>query len=85
MAKTTIEVQSGMADIDRTELKDIDDLMPAMDETVSDKISDFVDKSNHQPYAHTNEGYVVVVKMAGEVDATDAITEYLRKRTELMY
>ena len=31
------------------------------------------------------EGYVVVVEMTGEMDATDAISDYLRKRTELMY
>ena len=32
-----------------------------------------------------NEGYVVVVEMTGEIDTTDAISDYLRKRTELMY
>ena len=32
-----------------------------------------------------NEGYVVVVQMTGEMDATDALSDYLRKRTELMY
>ena len=26
-----------------------------------------------------NEGYVVVVEMTGEMDATDAISDYLRK------
>jgi hypothetical protein len=44
-----------------------------------------LEKSGNQPYAHTNEGYIVVVKMTGDVDATDALSDYLRKRTELMY
>ena len=55
------------------QLKDIEDLIPNLD------------KSGDQPYAHMNEGYVVVVEMTGEMDATDAISDYLRKRTELMY
>ena len=45
----------------------------------------FLDKSGDQPYAHMNEGYAVVVQMTGEMDATDALSDYLRKRTELMY
>lgn len=69
----------------REELKDIEALSPDMGEKISDKVKSFLDKSGNQPYAHTNEGYVVVVKMTGEVDATDAISDYLRKRTELMY
>ena len=34
------------------------------------------------PYVHTNEGYVVAVTMTGEIDATEAICDYSRKRTE---
>ena len=63
------------------QLNDIEDLIPDMDKAISEK----VDKSGDQPYAHMNEGYVVVVEMTGEMDATDAISDYLRKRTELMY
>ena len=56
-----------------------------MSQDISDKICEFVKKSGNEPYVHVNEGYVVVVKMTGEVDATDALMDYLRKRTELMY
>ena len=66
-------------------LKDIEDLIPDMDKAISEKVETFLDKSGDQPYAHMNEGYVVVVEMTGEMDATDAISDYLRKRTELMY
>ena len=67
------------------QLKDIEDLIPDMDKAISEKVETFLDKSGDQPYAHMNEGYVVVVEMTGEMDATDAISDYLRKRTELMY
>ena len=66
-------------------LKAIDELYPIMSQDISDKICEFVKKSSNKPYVHVNEGYVVVVKMTGEVDATDALMDYLRKRTELMY
>lgn len=56
-----------------------------MSQGISDKICEFVKKSGNEPYVHVNEGYVVVVKMTGEMDATDALMDYLRKRTELMY
>lgn len=56
-----------------------------IDKAISEKVETFLDKSGDQPYAHMNEGYVVVVEMTGEMDATDAISDYLRKRTELMY
>jgi len=67
--------------VDLEQLKDIEDLIPDMDKAISEKVETFLDKS----YAHMNEGYVVVVEMTGEMDATDAISDYLRKRTELMY
>ena len=67
------------------QLKDIEDLIPNIDKAISEKVETFLDKSGDQPYAHMNEGYVVVVEMTGEMDATDAISDYLRKRTELMY
>ena len=66
-------------------LKDIEELTPDMDRTISEKMQTFLEKSGDQPYAHMNEGYVVVVQMTGEMDATDALSDYLRKRTELMY
>ena len=69
--------------VDLEQLKDIEDLI--MDKAISEKVETFLDKSGDQPYAHMNEGYVVVVEMTGEMDATDAISDYLRKRTELMY
>ena len=65
-------------------LKDIEELTPDMDRTISEKVEQFLDKSGDQPYAHMNEGYVVVVQMTGELDATDALSDYLRKRTELI-
>lgn len=71
--------------VDLEQLKDIDKLTPDIDRTISEKVETFLDKSGDQPYAHMNEGYVVVVQMTGEMDATDALNDYLRKRTELMY
>ena len=56
-----------------------------MDQQISKKVASFLSQSGNQPYAHINEGYVVVVKMNGEADATDVISDYLKKRTELMY
>lgn len=66
-------------------LKDIEELTPDMEKAISEKMEVFLEKSGSQPYAHVNEGYVVVVQMTGEMDATDALSDYLRKRTELMY
>lgn len=71
--------------VDLEQLKDIDELTPDIDRTISEKVEVFLDKSGDQPYAHMNEGYAVVVQMTGEMDATDALSDYLRKRTELMY
>lgn len=71
--------------IDLEQLKDIDELTPDIDRTISEKVETFLDKSGGLPYDHMNEGYVVVVQMTGEMDATDALSDYLRKRTELMY
>ena len=71
--------------VDLEQLKDIDELTPDIDRTISEKVEAFLDKSGDQPYVHMNEGYVVVVQMTGEMDATDALSDYLRKRTELMY
>ena len=71
--------------VDLEQLKNIEDLIPDIGKTISEKVETFLDKSGDQPYAHMNEGYVMVVKMTGEMDATDAIRDYLRKRMELMY
>ena len=67
------------------QLEDIEDLIPDMDKAISEKVETFFFFFFDQPYAHMNEGYVVIVEMTGEMDATDAISDYLRKRTELMY
>lgn len=71
-------------DADTEPLKNLDDFIPDMDKAISEKVERFLDKSGNQPYAHINEGYVVVVKMTGEMDATDAFSDYLRKKTELI-
>lgn len=71
--------------VDLEHLKNIEDLIPDMDKAISEKVEIFLDKSGGQPYTHMNEGYVVVVHMTGEVDATEALSVYLRKKTELMY
>ena len=70
--------------VDLEQLKDIEELTPGMDRTISEKVETFLDKSGDQPYAHMNEGYVVVVQMTRELEATDALSDYLRKRTELI-
>ena len=70
--------------VDLEQLKDIEELTSDMDRTISEKVETFLDKSGDQPYAHMNEGYVVVVQMTGELEATDALSDYLRKRTELI-
>ncbi len=70
--------------VDLEQLKDIEELTQDMDRTISEKVETFLDKSCNQPYAHLNEGYVVVVQMTGELEATDALSDYLRKRTELI-
>ena len=49
------------------QLKDIEDLIPDMDKAISEKVETFLDKSGDQPYAHMNEGYVVIVEMTGEI------------------
>lgn len=69
--------------IKREELSDIDDLMLDMKKPIQEKVEEFLKKSNNQPYAHLNEGYVVVVKMNNEIDATDALINYLKKRIEM--
>ena len=84
MANQTTE-SSEQKQFNQENLKDIDTLFPNAEDKISDKVNLFLDKSENQPYAHTNEGYVVIVKMTGAVDATDAISEYLRKKTELIY
>ena len=77
--------RNDLEQINREELKDIETLSPRMDQQILKKVASFLSQSGNQPYAHINEGYVVVVKMNGEEDATDVISDYLKKRTELMY
>lgn len=67
-------------EFNREKLKDIDDLMPDVKKTIQEKVEEFLEKSDNQPYAHLNEGYMVVVKMNNEIDATDALISYLKKR-----
>ena len=53
--------------------------------TIQEKVEEFLEKSDNQPYAHLNEGYMVVVKMNNEIDATDALISYLKKRIEMVH
>lgn len=69
----------------RDQLKDINILSPRIDQRISDKVDSFMEQSGNQPYAHMNEGYIVVVKFKGEAEATDLIIDYIKKKTELMY
>lgn len=59
--------------VDLEQLKDIEDLIPDMDKAISEKVETFLDKSGDQPYAHMNEGYVVVVEMTGEMDKMESV------------
>ncbi len=70
-------------EINREELKDIEDLAVDSKKPIHEKLEELVEKSNNQPYAHLNEGYVVVAKMDNEIDATDALVRYLKKRIEI--
>ena len=72
-------------EFNRENLKDIDDLMPDVKKTIQEKVEEFLEKSDNQPYAHLNEGYMVVVKMNNEIDATDALISYLKKRIEMVH
>lgn len=85
MKNSAAEPLSDIMELRPEELPDIDDLAPDMKKPLDEKVKVFMDKSQHQPFAHVNEGYVVVVKTTGELEATDAIHNYLRKRTELLY
>ena len=66
-------------------LKEIAELFSDTKKTITEKVGAFVEKSGVSPYSHMNEGYVVIVRLTGEIDATEAILDYLRKRTELIY
>ena len=72
-------------DVDKKSLSDIAALEPKTEMKLQEKVEEFIINSGSQPYVHRNEGYTVVVKMSGEIDATDAICDYLRKRVELRY
>lgn len=70
--------------VDRTQLKDIEELIPDdITKPVAEKVETFLKKSGNNPYVHMNEGYMVVVRMNGEIDATEALCEYIRKRIEM--
>ena len=71
--------------VDLEQLKKIEELLPDTQKIIAEKVGAFVEKSGASPYAHMNEGYTVIVRMTGEIDATEAILDYLRKRTELIY
>ena len=71
--------------VDFEQLKKIEELLPDTQKIIAEKVGAFVEKSGVSPYAHMNEGYVVIVRLTGEIDATEAILDYLRKRTELIY
>ena len=71
--------------VDLEQLKKIEELLPDTQKIIAEKVGAFVEKSGVFPYAHMNEGYVVIVRLTGEIDVTEAILDYLRKRTELIY
>lgn len=79
------EQECNINELRSEDLSDINDLIPDMKHPLEEKVKVFMDKAKQQPFAHVNEGYVVVVKTTGELTATDAIHDYLRKRTELLY
>ncbi|MCI7813360.1 MAG: hypothetical protein SO016_02915 [Lachnospiraceae bacterium] len=86
MAKQVMQdSRNDLEQMNRDELKDIEILCPRMDQEISEKAAFLLRQSENQPYVHINEGYVVLVKMNGEADATDVISAYLKKRMELMY
>lgn len=64
-------------------LKNIEELTPDMCRIILEKVETFLKQSGGQPYVHMNEGYVVMVQMTGEMDATDVLNDYLRKRIEI--
>lgn len=51
-----------------------------MENQTAEKGSVLPDQSENQAYTQRKEGYVVEVRMTGEVDAADAVRAYLRKR-----
>ena len=71
-------------EFDRGQLKDIDEIVPDMKKTIQEKVEEFCEKSGSQPYAHLNEGYIVVAKMNNDIDATDALVSYLKNRIEMV-
>lgn len=85
MRNFVTEPTGDIMELSQEGLTDIDDLIPDMKKPVHEKVKIFMDKSQNQPFAHVNEGYVVVVKTTGELEATDAIHSYLKKRTELLF
>ena len=75
-------------EFNREKLKDIDEVAYVRFASVYRQFQDiqtFMDELNTQPYAHLNEGYMVVVKMNNEIDATDALISYLKKRIEMVH
>ena len=64
--------------VDLEQLKDIEELTRIWTERFLKRWKHFWIKSGDQPYAHMNEGYVVVVQMTGELEATDALSDYLK-------
>lgn len=83
--KTEKNLDTPFTEIRMEELRDVDELFPDVQQDISDKVGVFIDKSGNQPYTHINQGYVVKIMMTGEVDATDAFSNYLRKKTELFF
>ena len=71
--------------VDLEQLKKIEELLPDTQKIIAEKVGAFVEKSGVSPYVHMNEGYAVIVRLTGEIDATEAILDYLRKRTKLIY
>lgn len=79
-----IKKENDNFNIDRTQLKDIEELTPDdITKPVAEKVENFLKKSGNNPYVHMNEGYIVVVRMNGEIDVTEALCKYVRKRIEM--
>ncbi len=71
--------------INRDELADIDDIVLDMEQSIPIKADQFMKQSKNNPFVHMNEGYLVIVKTTDELNATDAMIHYLKKRAELRY
>lgn len=66
-------------------MQNIDSFIPSIKDTLEEKLEKYLDITEDNPFVHMNEGYVVSVRMSGELEATEAIGDYLRRKAELIY